>query len=74
MVFSKSNSKFVLNNSTKKSSFSRCPYDKTGVVKYKTEFKGFPLRVNIDNLPEGLYFINILYNGKTYTMRVVIKH
>jgi len=49
-------------------------YDKTGLVKYKTEFKGFPFRIDTGNLPEGIYFINLLYNGKTYSMRVIIKH
>jgi len=49
-------------------------YDKTGLVKNKTEFKGFPFRIDTGNLPEGVYFINLLYEGKTYSMRVIIKH
>ncbi|MGQ9621041.1 MAG: T9SS type A sorting domain-containing protein [Bacteroidales bacterium] len=49
-------------------------YDKTGLVRYKTEFKGFPFRIYTGNLPEGVCFINLLYEGKTYLMRVVIEH
>jgi len=49
-------------------------YDKTGLVKNKTEFRGFPFRIETGNLPEGVYFINLLYGGKTYSMRVIIKH
>ncbi|HOM41526.1 MAG TPA: C1 family peptidase [Bacteroidales bacterium] len=49
-------------------------YDKTGLVKYKTEFRGFPFRIETVNLPEGVYLMNLLYNGRTYSMSVVIKH
>lgn len=48
--------------------------DKSGMIKYKTEFKGFPYRVDTSNLPDGLYFVNILLKGKTFTIRLVIKH
>ena len=49
-------------------------YDKTGLVKYKTEFRGFPFRIETVNLLEGVYLINLLYDGKIYSMRVVIEH
>ena len=49
-------------------------YDKTGLVKYKTEFRGFPFRIETVNLPEGVYLINLLYDGRIYSMRIVIKH
>ena len=49
-------------------------YDKTGLVKYKTEFRGFPFRIETVNLPEGVYLINLLYDGRTYSMRIVIKY
>jgi len=49
-------------------------FDKTGLVKYKNEFKGFPYRIDTSNLPEGLYFINLLYNGKMSSIRLVVEH
>jgi len=48
--------------------------DKTGLVKYKDEFKGFPYRIDTSNLPEGLYFVNLLYNGKMSSIRLVVEH
>lgn len=48
--------------------------DKSGMVRFKTEFKGFPYRIDTSGLPEGLYFINITHKGKTSTMRLIIKH
>jgi len=48
-------------------------FDKTGLVKYKDEFKGFPYRIDTSNLPNGLYFINILYNGKMSSIRLVVE-
>jgi len=49
-------------------------FDKTGLVKYKNEFKGFPYRIDTSNLPKGLYFINLLYNGKMSSIRLVVDH
>jgi len=49
-------------------------YDKTGLVKYKTEFSRFPFRIDTGNLSEGIYIINLLYSGKVYSMRVLIEH
>jgi len=49
-------------------------YDKTGLVKYKTEFRGFPFRIDTGSLPEGVYLVSLLYDGKIYSMRVVIEH
>ena len=48
--------------------------DKVGTVKIKTEFKGFPYRVNTSDLPDGLYFLYIQFNDKKSTIRLVIKH
>ena len=48
--------------------------DRSGTVKTKAEFKGFPYRVDTANLPNGLYYINIVYEGKISTIRVIIKH
>ena len=48
--------------------------DQSGTIKLKTEFKGFPYRIDTTNLPNGLYYVNIVYKGKTSTIRLVIKH
>jgi len=48
--------------------------DKSGMIKFKTEFKGFPYRIDTANLPDGLYFVNIIYKGKSSTIRLIIKH
>jgi hypothetical protein len=48
--------------------------DKMGIVKYSDEFKEFPHRINTRNLPEGLYIINLLYEGKITSIKVIIEH
>jgi len=48
--------------------------DKSGMIKFKTEFKGFPYRIDTSYLPDGLYFVNIINKGKTSTIRLIIKH
>jgi len=48
--------------------------DQSGTVKLKTEFKGLPYRFDTTNLPNGLYYVNIVYKGKTSTIRLIIKH
>lgn len=48
--------------------------DKSGMIKFNTEFQGFPYRIDTSVLPEGMYFINIVHKGKTSTIRLIIKH
>jgi hypothetical protein len=48
--------------------------DKTGMVKYTDEFKEFPHRIYTSNLQEGLYIIKLVYEGKVFTIEVVIEH
>ena len=48
--------------------------DKSGFIRYKTEFKGFPYTLVTSNLSEGLYFINLQYLGNKSTIRLVVKH
>lgn len=48
--------------------------DKSGMIKFKKEFKGFPFRMDTSNLPDGLYFITISHKGKISTIRLIIKH
>jgi hypothetical protein len=48
--------------------------DKSGTIKFKTEFQGFPYRVDTGNLPDGLYFVNIIHKGKNSTIRLIIQH
>ena len=48
--------------------------DKMGMVKCTDEFKDFPYRINTRNLPEGLYIINLLYEGKISSIKVMIEH
>jgi hypothetical protein len=48
--------------------------DKSGMIKFKTEFQGFPYRIDTSGLPEGMYFINIVHKDKTSTIRLIIKH
>lgn len=47
--------------------------DKAGIIKYKTEFKGFPHRIDTSKLPDGLYFVSIDYKGKSSSIRLIIK-
>jgi len=59
------------------SSDERCTLsvvDKSGVIKSKFNFIGFPYRLNTSNLPEGLYFINIQIKDIKSTIRLSIKH
>ena len=48
--------------------------DKSGMIKFKTEFQGFPYRIDTSGLPEGLYFVNIIHKGKTSTIKLIVKH
>jgi hypothetical protein len=48
--------------------------DKTGLIKSKTKFSGFPYRLDTSSLPDGIYFINLQINDKKSTIRLVIKH
>ena len=48
--------------------------DKSGMIKSKTEFKGFPYTLDTSKLPEGLYFLNLSWQSKKSTIRLVIKH
>lgn len=47
--------------------------DKSGIIKFKTEFQGFPYRIDTSGLPEGMYFINIVHKGKASTIRLIIQ-
>jgi hypothetical protein len=49
-------------------------FDKSGIIKYKTKFKGFPHRMNTQNLPNGIYFINLDMEGKNSTIQLVVEH
>jgi len=48
--------------------------DKTGMVKYTDEFREFPYRINTSNLPEGPYIINLIREGKMFSIQVIIEH
>ncbi len=48
--------------------------DKMGMVKYTAEFKEFPYRINTSNLPDGLYIINLIYEGKAFSITIIIEH
>ncbi len=48
--------------------------DKMGMVKFTDEFREFPYRINTNKLPEGLYIINLIYEGKMSSIQVVIEH
>ena len=48
--------------------------DKSGIIKSKNEFKGFPYKLDTSNLPKGIYFLNIQYTGKRYTIQLVVQH
>lgn len=49
-------------------------FDKSGIVKYKTKFKGFPHRMNTQNFQNGIYFINLDLEGKNSTIQLVVEH
>jgi len=48
--------------------------DKSGIIKSKFNFIGFPYRLNTNNLSDGLYFINIQIKNIRSTIRLTIKH
>lgn len=48
--------------------------DKSGMIKSKTEFIGFPYTLDTSKLPEGLYFLNLSWKNKISIIRLVIKH
>lgn len=49
-------------------------FDKSGIIKYKAKFKGFPHRMNTQNLQNGNYFINLTLEGKNSTIQLVVEH
>ncbi len=48
--------------------------DKSGMIKSKIEFKGFPYTLDTSKLPDGLYFLNLSWQRKKSTIRLVVKH
>lgn len=48
--------------------------DQSGIILSKVNFKGFPYRLNTDNLPDGLYFLNIKVKDIKSTIRLSVKH
>jgi hypothetical protein len=48
--------------------------DNMGIIKYLIELQEFPFRINTSNFPEGLYIINLLYEGKISSIRILIEH
>ncbi len=48
--------------------------DNMGVAKYTAQFKDFPYRINTSSWQEGIYFIQIQYDGEQYSLPVNIKH
>lgn len=48
--------------------------DKSGMILNKNKFTGFPYTLDTSNLSKGIYFINILYNGKKSTIQLVVQH
>lgn len=48
--------------------------DKSGIILNKNKFTGFPYTLDTSNLSKGIYFINILYNGKKSTIQLVVQH
>jgi hypothetical protein len=49
-------------------------YNDIGVAKNTARFKDFPYRINTESWQEGVYFIQIQYDGKQYSLPVTIKH
>lgn len=49
-------------------------FDKSGMIKSKTEFIGFPYTLDTSKLPEGLYFLNLSWKNKISIIRLVVKH
>ena len=45
---------------------------KAGIVKYTDRVYEFPHRVNTSNLSNGVYIIRVVYDGKTYSSRLLI--
>lgn len=48
--------------------------DRSGSTKYSSKFKGFPYKLDTSQLPEGIYFLNISFRNKKYTIRLAVKH
>jgi hypothetical protein len=48
--------------------------DKSGMVKLKTIINSFPYKMDTSNLPDGLYFVNLIYENRKSTLRLAIKH
>ncbi len=49
-------------------------FDKTGMIRYTDQIKEFPYRINTSNLSEGLYIIQLIYEGENFSIQVVIEH
>jgi|GEM_PF-1840791 len=49
-------------------------YDNMGVVKSTAQFKDFPYRIITESWQEGVYFIQIQYNGDNYSLPIQINH
>ena len=48
--------------------------DNMGMVKHTDRIYEFPHRVNTMNLPNGVYIIRVIYEGKAYSSRLVIEN
>jgi hypothetical protein len=48
--------------------------DKMGILKYTAEIREFPYRISTKGLPNGLYIINLLGDGKIFSLQVIIEH
>jgi len=48
--------------------------DKSGIIKSKVNFKGFPYKLKTDNLPDGLYFLNIHIKDIKSTILLSVRH
>jgi hypothetical protein len=49
-------------------------YDTFGSLKTNKSTYNSTLRIETSKLPDGIYIVNIIYNGKTYSKELVIKH
>jgi hypothetical protein len=49
-------------------------FDKSGMIRSKIEFKGFPYTLDTSKLHDGLYFLNLSLGSKKSTFRLVVKH
>jgi hypothetical protein len=49
-------------------------FDKMGIMNFTTQVQEFPYRINTGNLAEGIYLIQIVNNGKSYSLTLLIEH